>query len=174
VARRVERSPLTCIISPYTTTSLIVQYLEGNRGGSPVMSLYFLCAFRGLQHALGGYISLHLLVLLRFEPLISSHSCLYLSFFSFLSFSLLFRWLQSSDWPHTLPHILFVLFCSTTPLRPVIPPLHAYHSLLVWPLYQQPLSLALTPCAPRQAAPIAMYTHKVELKDAQYIYSNDL
>jgi hypothetical protein len=77
-------------------------------------------------------ISLHLLVL-RFNIYISSRCRLICLFFlSFIFFGLLGSYVNI-DWFHTLPiHRLF-FFCSVAHLYALRSPLHAYHSLLVWP-----------------------------------------
>ena len=160
-----------------------------------VFFFLFLCAFRGLlQHCLGGYLSFT-------SPGASSvlyhHHIVafYLSLLFFFTFSFIFflccgssRECEYRLCPDTLPshthtYTVCSLFCPATPtfflffhaLRSL---LHAYHSLLVWPLYQQPLSflcehstqpIAHHPHFLASSSDCNVKTHKVELKDAQYI-----
>lgn len=105
---------------------------EGARAG--LVAVFFMM-LSGDYIPWRGYISLHLLML-RSQYFISSQCRLIcLLFFFLLLFFGLFEPSVNIDWPHTLP-IPGCLFCSVT-YTPCDPLCTAYHSLLVWPLYQQ-------------------------------------
>jgi hypothetical protein len=112
-----------------------IKYLERKRGkgGAGLAAVFFMLS--GDYTPWRGYISLHLLML-RFQPFISSQCRLIcLLFYFFPPFFGLLKPNVNIDWPHTLPiHWLSLLFSDLYALRSL---LHAYHSLLVWPLYQQ-------------------------------------
>jgi hypothetical protein len=106
---------------------------KGGKGGAGLVAVFFMLS--GDYTPWRGYISLHLLML-RFQPFISSQCRLIcLLFYFFPPFFGLLKPNVNIDWPHTLPiHWLSLLFSDLYALRSL---LHAYHSLLVWPLYQQ-------------------------------------
>ena len=145
--------------------------------------------------ALADIYLLHLLVLLRFYIIITSSPfiCLYFFFFSLSLFYFFFVVARVESvnidfapirYPPIHIHTLFVHFSVRQPLpfffffHALRSLLHAYHSLLVWPLYQQPLSflcehstqpIAHHPHFLASSSDCSVKTHKVELKDAQYI-----
>lgn len=113
-----------------------VQSISGKekreRGGRSCRCIFY--AFRGL-HTLA-----RIYILTSSDASVSTFHIIpvspYLSFILFFpSFFGLLKPNVNIDWPHTLPvHWLSLLFSDLYALRS---PLHAYHSLLVWPLYQQ-------------------------------------
>jgi hypothetical protein len=108
---------------------------KGGKGGPVIVAVFFML-FRGL-HALAD-IYPYIFRCFGFKPFHYHPQrrliCLLFFYFSFGA-------LESNvniDWPHTLPiHCLF-----STALRSL---LHAYHSLLVWPLYQREHLLCRAP-----------------------------
>jgi len=125
---------------------LLSKYLEGKPGGSPPVSCrcIFYRAFRGLQHALADIYLYIFWLLLRFRLFFyiipsSPFICLHSFFIFFLLVVRVER--EYLTGPIRYPHTLFVSFVRQ-PFSALRSPLHAYHSLLVWPLYQQPLSFA--------------------------------
>lgn len=167
MARRVEEertrrnAPKFLLHKPIHPTPhhLLFRYMERKTGGEGparscrciFFSFFFFNVLSGDYNiALADiYISLHLLVLLRFNLFISSHRRLYLSLLFFSSW-----WLESSGLaPYVTPYTV-CFFCPATPLRSAIPPART-HTIVYssWPLYQQPLPF--TPTSPRSRPSLA-------------------
>ncbi len=161
MARRVEEEERTRRDAPKfllhkpihpTPHHLLFRYMERKTGGEgPARScrcifFFFFFFFNVLSGdyniALADiYISLHLLVLLRFNLFISSHRRLYLS----LLFTFFLGGSSRADWPQYVTPYTVCFFCPATPLRSAIPPART-HTIVYssWPLYQQPLPFTRT------------------------------
>jgi len=154
---------LAAIIHPTHHTHtyhLLSNIWKENRGGGfPwVLSLYFLLCFPGTTMPWRIYIftspgASSVQTFFLYHPIVA----FYLSLLFLFSMVARVEREYLTGQPYVTLHTYTVcLFRSVTPLRSAIP-LHAYHSLSVWPLYQQPLPFArLSSCSLRQVAPIAM------------------
>jgi len=146
VARRVATHS-GFLASPHHTHTHHVHSRTNGTGGAGFIAVFY--AFRGL-HALVD-ISLHLLVLLRFNH----HSYHLFHCLLICSFLQCLEACVNIDWPHTLYILCLCLFCSVTPLHPAI---HFARIPLVYRCISRPYSVV---CLTKSSSDCNV-AHKVE------------